>query len=137
MALGVSVAQVYAFAWIRVRLPGAPLTRMADTNNKDTGRHSAIQPATRQELNMSKEQLIYEIFVTLAEEAMNRGYDVRLRYDNSNREAKTIVSNSKSDGNSLEMNMWRPDPSEEYENGFEDGYDEGCMDLIDEELETD
>ena len=85
---------------------------------------------------MSMEQLIFEIFATLAEEAMDRGYDVRLRYDNSKREAKTIVSNSKSDGNSLEMNMWRPDPSEEYENGFEDGYDEGCMDLIDEELEA-
>ena len=86
---------------------------------------------------MSMEQLIFEIFSTLAEEAMNRGYDVKLRYDNSNREAKTIVSNSKSDGNSLEMNMWRSDPSEEYQNGYEDGYDEGCMDLIDEELETD
>ena len=93
---------------------------MAEKNNKDTGRRSAIQPAARQELNMSKEQLIFEIFVTLAEEAMDRGYDARLR----------------TDCNFMEMNLWRPDPSEEYENGFEDGYDEGCMDLIDEELET-
>ena len=86
---------------------------------------------------MSMEQLIFEIFSTLAEEAMDRGYNVRLRYDNGNRESKTIVSNSKSDSNSLEMNMWRPDPSEEYESGYEDGYDDGCMDLIDEETETD
>lgn len=86
---------------------------------------------------MSMEQLIFEIFSALADEAMNRGYDVRLRYENSNREGKTIVSNSKRDTNSLEMNMWRPDPSEEYTNGYEDGYDDGCMDLIDEEIETD
>lgn len=84
---------------------------------------------------MSKEQSVFELFITLAEEAMDRGYDIRLRCDNSNREAKTIVSNSKSDTNSLEMNMWKSDPSDEYQNGFEDGYDEGCMDLIDEELE--
>ena len=86
---------------------------------------------------MNMEQLIYEIFSTFAEEAMNRGYEIRLRYDNSNHEGKTIASNSRSDSNSLEMNMWIPDASEEYENGYEDGYDEGCMDLIDEELGTD
>lgn len=84
---------------------------------------------------MSKEQSVFELFITLAEEAMDRGYDIKLKYDSGNREAKTIVSNSKSDTNSLEMNMWKSDPSDEYQNGFEDGYDEGCMDLIDEELE--
>lgn len=86
---------------------------------------------------MSMEQLIFEIFTTLAEEALNRGFDIKLKYDSGNREAKTIVSNSKSDTNSLEMNMWKSDPSEDYQNGYEDGYDEGCIDLIDEELETD
>lgn len=86
---------------------------------------------------MSMEQLIFEIFSTFAEEAMDRGYEIRLRYDNSNREGKTIVSNSKSDSNSLEMNMWILTQSEDYENGYEDGYDDGCMDLIDDGSETD
>ena len=86
---------------------------------------------------MSMEQLIFEIFKTIAEEAMDRGYEIKIENDNSDVDGKTIISTNKRKSSSLTMNVWIPTQSEDYENGYEDGYDDGCMDLIDDGSETD
>lgn len=76
------------------------------------------------------EELIFEIFTTIAEEAMNRGYDIRICRDTDAGKSKTIISESNHDRNCLEMNCFRSDRSNEYE----EGYDQGCMDMLDQEL---
>ena len=83
------------------------------------------------------EEMIKEIFLSLAKEAMDRGYEIKIENDNSDIDGKTFISSNKSQPSTLTMNLWIPTQSEEYENGYEDGYDEGCMDLIDEELGDD
>lgn len=83
------------------------------------------------------EEMIKEIFISLAKEAMDRGYEIKIENDNSDIDGKTIVSSKKSQTSTLTMNLWIPTQSEDYESGYEDGYDEGCMDLIDEELGDD
>lgn len=75
-------------------------------------------------------ELIFNIFSGIAEAAMDKGYEIRLRYDTGNSESKTIISQSKRDTNSLEMNCWKQDASDIYE----DGYDDGCMDMLDDDL---
>ena len=86
---------------------------------------------------MSTEQLIFEIFTTIAYEAMDRGYEIKIENDNSDIEGKTFIASNKGQTSTLTMNLWIPTQSEDYESGYEDGYDEGCMDLIDEELGDD
>ena len=76
------------------------------------------------------EELIFEIFTTIAEEAMNRGYDVRISRETNTGKSKTFISESNNDRNCLEMNCFRPDRSDEYE----EGYDQGYMDMLDPEL---
>lgn len=83
------------------------------------------------------EEMIKEIFISLAKEAMDRGYEIKIENDNSDIDGKTIISSSKRQTSTLTMNLWIPTQSEDYESGYEDGYDEGCMDLIDEELGDD
>lgn len=79
------------------------------------------------------EDLIFEIFTTIAEEAMGRGYDINLCRKTDTGKSKTIISESNHDINCLEMNCVRPDKSEDYE----DGYDQGCIDILDPELGED
>ena len=69
------------------------------------------------------EELIFEIFATIAEEAMNRGYDIRLCRDND-------TGKSNHDRNCLVLNCFGSGRSDEYE----EGYDQGCMDMLDPEL---
>ena len=76
------------------------------------------------------EELIFGIFATIAEEAMNRGYDVRLCHDNDTGKSKTFISESNHDRNCLELSCFRSGSSDEYE----EGYDQGCMDMLDPEL---
>ena len=83
------------------------------------------------------EEMIKEIFISLAKEAMDRGYEIKIENDNSDIDGKTIISSNKRQASTLTMNLWIPTQSEDYESGYEDGYDEGCMDLIDEELGDD
>lgn len=86
---------------------------------------------------MNMEQLILAIFTTIAKEALDRGYEIKIENDNSDVDGKTFISTNKRQTSTLTMNLWIPTQSEDYENGYEDGYDEGCMDLIDEELGDD
>lgn len=86
---------------------------------------------------MSMEQLIFEIFTTFAEEAMDRGYEIKLSFEDSDNDNSAFLSKSSQKSKSLAMNMWIPTQSEDYENGYEDGYDDGCMDLMDDGSETD
>lgn len=76
------------------------------------------------------EELIFAIFTAIAQEAMDRGYDVTLSRDNDTGKSKTIISESNRDRNILELNCFRSGRSDEYE----DGYDQGCMDMLDPEL---
>ena len=83
------------------------------------------------------EEMIKEIFLSLAKEAMDRGYEIKLGFDDSDNDTSAFLSRSAQKSKYLVMNIWIPTQSEDYESGYEDGYDEGCMDLIDEELGDD
>lgn len=110
---------------------------MADTNIRTP---AGIPPSCRphhEKENGIVEEMIKEIFISLAKEAMDRGYEIKIENDNSDIDGKTIISSNKRQTSTLTMNLWLPTQSEEYESGYEDGYDEGCMDLIDEELGDD
>ena len=76
------------------------------------------------------DELIFEIFATTAEEAMNRGYEIRLSCNHDSGNSKTIISESNHDSNGLVLNCFRSERSDDYE----DGYDQGCMDMLDPEL---
>ena len=75
------------------------------------------------------EEVIYNIYIGIANEAMDRGYGIRLCYDTGNSESKTIISQSKRDTNTLEMSVFKNEDHASYE----DGYDQGCMDMLDDD----
>ena len=76
------------------------------------------------------EELIFEIFTTIAEEALDRGYEIRLSREVDTGKSKTFISEGSHDRNCLQMNCFRSERSDDYE----DGYDQGCMDTLDPEL---
>ena len=51
-------------------------------------------------------ELIFSIFNAVAEEAMNKNQSITLRYENSQHNSKTIVSESKTDEDALTMNIY-------------------------------
>ena len=110
---------------------------MADTNirTRPAFRHPAGHIHEKE--NGIVEEMIKEIFISLAKEAMDRGYEIKIENDNSNSDGKNFISTRRDQSSTLTMNLWIPTQSEDYESGYEDGYDEGCMDLIDEELGDD
>ena len=71
-----------------------------------------------------KENLIFAIFSSLAEAAMEKGMHVDLRYENTQSDSQTIVSKSKRDYDGLSMNIWQVEVSEDDEEGLEEENDE-------------
>lgn len=110
---------------------------MADTNIRTPAGIPLSSRPHHEKENGIVEEMIKEIFISLAKEAMDRGYEIKIENDNSNSDGKNFISTRRDQSSTLTMNLWIPTQSEEYENGYEDGYDEGCMDLIDEELGDD
>ena len=78
--------------------------------------------------------LIFEIFTTISEEAMQRNCAIELRYTNKHHDNNSIIVKTKTDLDELAMTI---SPEGICERSYEDGYDDGCMDLIDEDIETD
>lgn len=51
-------------------------------------------------------ELIFDIFNSIAREAMDKGQSVTLRYDVDQGESKTIISSSKRDENTLTLSIY-------------------------------
>ena len=71
-----------------------------------------------------KEELIFAIFTTLAEEAMGKGMHIDLSYENTQSDSQTIVSKSKRDFDDLLMNIWQAEISKDDEEDPEEEDDE-------------
>ncbi len=80
------------------------------------------------------EQLIFDIFTTIADEAIVRNCSLELRHENVQYDSKVLVAETHKDTYELTMIIT---PEGVDERSYEDGYDDGCMDLIDEDIETD
>jgi len=75
------------------------------------------------------EQLIFAIFNSIADEAMERGMSVTLRNEIDRGESKTILSSNKRDENTLTLSIYplskEEEPTEDGEGRSEDeGYEE-------------
>ena len=70
-------------------------------------------------------ELIFSIFSSIAQDAMDKNQSITLRYENSQRNSKTFISESKADEDVLTMSVYPVSKDEEAE------------DLTDEEEEDD
>ena len=60
-------------------------------------------------------ELIFSIFDAIAQKAMEKDQSITLRYENSQRNSKTIVSESKVDEDALTMSIYPVKKTEEAE----------------------